>query len=35
MVDPNRLYTGAVTIITAFDEVPEHQLVITQWKTTA
>ena len=27
-VNPDRLHTGAVVIIAAFDEVPEHQFVI-------
>jgi hypothetical protein len=28
MINPNRLHKGAVVIIAAFDEVPEHQFVI-------
>ncbi len=28
MIDPDRLYTGAVVIIASFDEIPEHQFVI-------
>jgi hypothetical protein len=28
MVNPDRLHTGVVVIIAAFDEVPEHQFVI-------
>jgi hypothetical protein len=28
MVNPDWLHTGAVVIIPAFDEVPEHQFVI-------